>query len=639
MDECRFVHFCISSDESRNKENDILTIFITKYLLFSVYIIIFRPKQIIMGISKKPLRRISPRRKAHNEAFDLEEKKDEFKAPDSWTIISALNRILEQAEDSKLSDEFWESCEAPLAFLNKKLGLTNIQIVVLAILLEAGEPVSWRGLAGYLNCTRLSIMVYSEEVGELVTRRWIIRRSVQDIGVTSDGFAFASGVLTAFQRNTTFIPEKIDGLTEQEFVDKLETHIDKNKDDHNVHFIDDEEWMLQLVKANPNLPLCHEILKFDDIHVQSLLLMIVFDYAQWEGSDDEGLQFTTINGLYPCDFACDGLRRKLRDGSHPLIVCGYIEHKCEDGLSNSEQYMLTRKAKTELLSNYKPSRSKCRRMVPNGKYLKNHNDIREKSLFFNATEQQQIDRLASLLSTDNLPSVQQRLEEQGMRKGFACLFYGGPGTGKTETVLQIARQTGRDLMQVDIAGLRDKYVGESEKNIKEVFARYRTLCKNCEVIPILFFNEADAIFGKRTTIGGTNPSIEKMDNAMQNIILQEVEDLDGILIATTNLTCNLDSAFERRFIYKVEFHKPDTDVKTKIWCSMLKDITEDEARQLAVHFDFSGGQIENIARKRTVDYILSGKFASLDEIEGYCRAELLNGKEHRTIGFINGRNG
>jgi SpoVK/Ycf46/Vps4 family AAA+-type ATPase len=126
-----------------------------------------------------------------------------------------------------------------------------------------------------------------------------------------------------------------------------------------------------------------------------------------------------------------------------------------------------------------------------------------------------------------------------------------------------------------------------------------------------------------------------MDNAMQNIILQEIEDLDGILIATTNLTSNLDSAFERRFIYKIEFHKPDTDVKTMIWRSMLKDLSVDDAHQLASHFDFSGGQIENIARKRTVDYILSGKFASLDEIESYCQAELLSNKKerHHIAGF------
>ena len=246
-------------------------------------------------------------------------------------------------------------------------------------------------------------------------------------------------------------------------------------------------------------------------------------------------------------------------------------------------------------------------------------------MFFNAPEQLQIERLAHLLSTENLPSIQQRLEEQGMRKGFACLFYGAPGTGKTETVLQIARQTGRDLMQVDIAGLRDKWVGESEKNIKEVFTRYRSLCKNCEVMPILFFNEADAIINKRTE--NVEHSVDKMDNAMQNIILQEIEDLDGILIATTNLTSNLDSAFERRFLYKVEFHKPDTDVKAKIWRSMLKDISDEDALQLASLFDFSGGQIENIARKRTVDYILSGNVASFKDIEDYCRAELLANKK------------
>ena len=296
-------------------------------------------------------------------------------------------------------------------------------------------------------------------------------------------------------------------------------------------------------------------------------------------------------------------------------------------MANGEQYMLTRKAKEYLLSAYKPSHSKCGRNNGLNRFLKSHCAIKEKALFFNKTEQEQIDRLVSLLSVDTLPTVQQRLAEQGMRKGFACLFYGGPGTGKTETVLQIARRTGRDLMQIDIAGLRDKYVGESEKNIKAVFARYRDLCHNSEVTPILFFNEADAIINKRTE--NVEHSVDKMDNAMQNIILQELEDLDGILIATTNLTSNLDKAFERRFIYKVEFHKPDVGVKAKIWRSMMKDISADDARQLASHFDFSGGQIENIARKRTVDYILSGKFATVDEIEDYCRTELLDNKKER----------
>ena len=583
-----------------------------------------------MNIEKKPLRKM---KLGIRKPADLPcEIMDEFKEPDTWTIITALDRVLDMAEDSQLSDEFWESVKNPLAFLRQELGLTNIQIVVLAIMIEAGEAVTWKRLGHFLGCSRLSMMVYSEEIEELVSKRWAIRKGAREMGAFFEGIALSYGVVTALRHNKVFVPEKIDGLTEQQFVDKLESHIEKNMNDRSIDFKDDEEWMLQLIKANPHLPLCHDLLMFDDIHVQSLLLLIVVDYAQWEGSVGEGLTFETISSLYPEDYECDGLRHELRNGTHPLIECGYIEHKCVDGQVDTDRYMLTRNTKTELLSAYTPSHSKCRRMKQdNSRFLKNHDSIKEKSLFFNTSEQEQIERLTNLLSTENLPSVQERLEEQGMRKGFACLFYGGPGTGKTETVLQIARQTGRDLMQVDIAGLRDKWVGESEKNIKEVFARYRNLCQTCEVMPILFFNEADAIINKRTE--NVEHSVDKMDNAMQNIILQEIEDLDGILIATTNLTSNLDRAFERRFLYKVEFHKPDTDVKTKIWRSMLKDISADDARQLASHFDFSGGQIENIARKRTVDYILSGKFASLDEIEGYCRAELLGGKERRSIGF------
>ena len=97
-----------------------------------------------------------------------------------------------------------------------------------------------------------------------------------------------------------------------------------------------------------------------------------------------------------------------------------------------------------------------------------------------------------------------------------------------------------------------------------------------------------------------------MENSTQNIILQEMDNLDGILIATTNLTCNLDSAFDRRFLFKVQFKNPETDVKAKIWRTMLKRISESDALTLAKRYDFSGGQIENIARKQSIDYVLYG---------------------------------
>ena len=118
-----------------------------------------------MNIRKKPLRRLKSGIGGHGDLPG--EIMDGFKEPDTWTIITALDRILDMAQDSQLSDEFWESVKNPLAFLNKELGLTNVQIVALAMLIEAGEPMSWKSMGNYLGCSRLSIMVYSEEIEEL----------------------------------------------------------------------------------------------------------------------------------------------------------------------------------------------------------------------------------------------------------------------------------------------------------------------------------------------------------------------------------------------------------------------------------------------------------------------------------------
>lgn len=549
---------------------------------------------------------------------------NDYQDPEKWTIISALDRVLSMAANSELKPEFWDACQSPIAFLTETLGLSKVQVVLLAVLIEAGEPMSWRKFGKYFNCSRLSIMIYTEEVDDLINKRWVVRKPSREIGGNYEGFALVQGVVTALRHNIPFVPEKIDGLSEQDMVDKMASHIDRNMHDHNSEFSDDETWMVNLCNANPHLPLCQEVLALNDIHSQSLFLMIVVDYAWWANTENEGFEFERICQLYPEDYECNGLRRRLRDGSHVLIKRGLIECKCEDGMTDNESFVLTKKTKDELLSAYKPNPVRAKMSHNSNRLVKSFMNIKEKELFYNQAEQEQIDRLTSLLSQENLPSIQQRLEDQGMRKGFACLFYGGPGTGKTETVLQIARKTGRDIMQIDIAGLRDKWVGESEKNIKSVFAQYKSACKSSEVMPILFFNEADGIINKRTE--NITHSVDKMDNAMQNIILQEIEDLEGILIATTNLTSNLDSAFERRFLFKVEFKKPNTDIKAKIWSSMLKNISDEDAHTLAMKFDFSGGQIENIARKRTIDYILSGEFTDLNGIETYCRNELLESK-------------
>ena len=570
----------------------------------------------------KPLRTNDPF--SNLEDFDTNDQDATYVEPESWTIITALDRVLSLAKGSQLSDEFFEKCKNPLTFLRDKLELTDVQIIVIAILIEAGESLSWRGLGKYLGLSRLRMMTYTDDIEGLVAKRWISHAAAHDSMGCFKGFKLIKGVVLALRHNKPFIPERIDNLDIQSFVDKISKHLRQTDSSDPIDFKDDEEWIVRLVKANTHLPICQEMLKFEDVNSMSFFSWLIFDYAQC-GNDNEGLSLQFIDNYYPEEWECEYLRQKLKDGTHQLFKRGLIEHQCENGIVKPEEYVLSSNAKNTLLAGYTHRSLPKNVNVDNN--LKKHGQIKEKSLFFNDTEKEQLDRLSNLLTKDNLPSVQQRLEEQGLRKGFACLFYGAPGTGKTESVLQIARQTGRDIMQIDIAGLRDKWVGESEKNIKAVFARYRNVCENSDVMPILFFNEADAIFGRRNE--NAEHSVDKMNNAMQNIILQEIEDLDGILIATTNLTTNLDSAFERRFLFKVEFHKPNIEIKAKIWKSMINDLSIDDAHRLASKYDFSGGQIENIARKRTIDYILSGKEATLSDLEKYCEAELFESKNNR----------
>lgn len=566
------------------------------------------------------------------EELDLFATQQSNSESEKWTIIGALDRIFDNSKNSKFSDTFLACSEGPLRFLHETLGLSNSQSALIAVLMEAGTIVSWRFISRHFGCNCITMMTHSQEMQELIEKRWVVANEMHEMGKSTQGYCLAAGVVEALCKNKTFVPEKLDGMDEQSFVERLAYYIKKRENYGHIPYKDVFNWMIQLVKSNPEIPICRKTLELNDSEFsQAFLLFMVSDYAEFGESPQEGMCLETLDTYCPDDWDYQELRKKLRSGKHSLMKEGLVEFKCEDGIANNQHYVFTTKGKEEFFSHYEPTKSTPRCDIMSG--VKKHTSISEKPMFYNCEEHEQLSRLKELLSGDNLQNVQERLAEQGMRKGFTCLFYGGPGTGKTETALQLARATGRDIMEVNIAGMRDKYVGESEKNIKAVFSRYRKACESSEVMPILFFNEADALINKRTE--NLTSSVDKMNNAMQNIILQEMENLEGILIATTNLTQNLDSAFERRFLFKIEFKKPSEEIRTSIWQHMMKDLNDEDAELLASRFDFSGGQIENIARKQIINYALSGEKPSIEEIEKYCMAEQLNKRGTNSIGFRN----
>ena len=145
-----------------------------------------------------------------------------------------------------------------------------------------------------------------------------------------------------------------------------------------------------------------------------------------------------------------------------------------------------------------------------------------------------------------------------------------PGTGKTETAYQLAKATGRDIMMVDISATKSMWFGESEKVVKQIFTKYYEFANSCKVMPILFLNEADALLSNRKN--DLNGNVDKTEHTIQNILLDEMENFKGIMFATTNHTSNLDRAFDRRFLYKIELNNPKPEVSAKIWQSKLSSL-------------------------------------------------------------------
>lgn len=255
-------------------------------------------------------------------------------------------------------------------------------------------------------------------------------------------------------------------------------------------------------------------------------------------------------------------------------------------------------------------------------------EIKSKQLYFNTQDQVRVNELMNIISREQLLLIQTRLEEKNMRKGMQVLLYGPPGTGKTETVMQIAQSSGRNVLMVEINKIKSMWVGESEKNLKKIFDEYRLALKEFEETPILLFNESDALINKRVTLSS---SVDTMQNAMQNILLQELEDFEGIFIATTNLLENLDEAFNRRFLFKLKLENPEIETRKLIIKNMLGFMSETDEDYFAENYKLSGGQLENISRKAEMKYILEGTYPDFAELKEIFSSEILESQNSRTI--------
>lgn len=215
--------------------------------------------------------------------------------------------------------------------------------------------------------------------------------------------------------------------------------------------------------------------------------------------------------------------------------------------------------------------------------------------------------------------------ERSVKPGYRSLFFGPPGTGKTLTATLLGASVGVDVYRIDLSMVVSKYIGETEKNLAGVFDQAQN--KNW----ILFFDEADALFGKRTQTSNSN---DRHANQEISYLLQRVEDFPGVVILASNIKANIDEAFARRFQSIIYFPLPDEAERLRLWHNLFPQrelLAEDvNLALLADNYALSGGSLTNVARYAAIRATRQGR-------ERICQADFMRAinkellKEGRTL--------
>lgn len=543
------------------------------------------------------------------------------------SLTACLNRIMKRIKADDYKPQVVKELQEDFDYVAEKMGIGPEETAILACVLEKGTgfySCDDDDLSTLIGCTNIEFIRYRKYIYQLSKKR-IIR--ISKARNNNYCYAVTSPACLAIIEDKPFVKKSFEGLdTEGMFSQMRKLFKALREEDIDKDMLLED--LTAMMEANEKNVFCQRVadygIKTIDPTEQRIFYYLCHRYVSF---GEKYTDFMHLNIFIGDDDDDQRHLRHFQAGVTKLQKMGLVTYGGEAGVMDKSTMGLSEKVMEECFGEVELFGEE---KVEGHRDLMRCADIVAKELYYNEGERAQVERLGQLLEREHFDGIQTRLEEMGMRKGFNIILYGGPGTGKTETTLQLAKQTGRDLLCIDMSKVKSKWVGDSEKAIKGVFALYRRLCKGKAMKPILFFNEADAIFGRR--MEHVDSAASQMLNSMQNIILQEMETLEGIMICTTNLHGNLDPAFERRFIYKVELNRPDETVRAKIWQSMLHGLNDEDYGVLARRYPFSGGEIENVVRKSTIEYILGGEEVKLDAVCRLCDEEAFRSKV-RKVGF------
>lgn len=543
-------------------------------------------------------------------------------------IIKVLNKLNDNSKDllsnEILLNNFCNEIDLVTSFF--KLNLKeSILISVLSINYLNGEKINFVKAMRLLGFNSIEILKNSAYIKCYKTKGWIkCRRKMFSSNIIE--YDFTKNFIDAILNNNEKLLERKKPKTLSEAIIEIRKLILNNSTDYDLdEFID-----VTLIEINEytNYGLIDKILNNNEIDEFEKLIIfwILFDFLEGKKSFDFDM---VLNKIIQDPYYILNYKTKIKNCKSNLFKLEYFTFDYSD-FGNLENIVLGKKLENlvnieKIIPNYSGPKN-----IRNCKLIK-YNKIDYKKLFFNEENLNNIEIINHVLDQKNYTKIIKQLTSNLVSSNLSIILYGLPGTGKTEYIKQLAKLTKRDIYQVDISNIKDLWVGNSEKNLKLIFNEYNQVLKTNKKTPILLFNEADAILGKRINVSS---SVDQVFNSLQNILLQELEDFNGIFVATTNNITNIDNAFDRRFVFKIELQLPNESTRYLILKENFPEINDDVVLKIARLYKLSGGQITNIKKRILLDTLVRKSSDKLDiYFEKYVIDETKFRKNNFEIGF------
>ena len=545
-------------------------------------------------------------------------------------LLDKLEKVSSGAHGSGLDPEKLSGLSMDANCISSFLDVSHIQAILFSVIAEQSiqDKASLRLVSMKLKCTVLKLLTYMDELKALEEKGYMKKTSSRNGrgNIYADtGFTVPQRVIEALskgdrkmlERKTKFdlpgfLKAIADLVTERELelinrdslVKESEYLISKNQHLSFVKLIDNR--LKEMSSKIIIFALAYA--KLNDVHAvisQNVVTAVFNDLGKQ-------IEFTG----------------RLKTGSDELITTGYLDF-FDTGIESDNTVSLTKKMIMILKVSFPELATKKKK--PEG--IIDHHSIKIQKLFFRGKAGEDISKLEKVMQPGRFRKYIKELQNNKLNPGITAIFHGAPGTGKTELVYQLARKTGRDIMMVDLSKTKSKWFGESEKVIKKIFDDYREYTLSSHLEPILFINEGDGLFAHRLSLKNGGTSSDFAVNSIQNILLQELEDFEGIFITTTNLAGNLDRAFERRLTFKIEFQLPDLLTRKKIWKNKIPELKPLQAAELAEKHPVSGGDIDIAVRKLLLQKVIDKNTDTYTAIKN-CFINDNKLKNNKKIGFM-----